>query len=425
MTSNLFNSVGLEIRLNREEASMPCRETAIIEEASIRNIQQSKEVAKYLGNGRDNSAHQLNNQQIFEMCNEWFKFILRGKIKEVEEFLPIIENNKDKIQAIGFSRMIDVHMLSYYVQKKMTDKAKIQYETLQHLFSSLKGTEIYYWFKFSGDYYYFLVAYSDAQNAYVQAEKMIEHDIGIDIEEEMDLYYLRALTASRLKKTHICFSYAEKALTYYDKELHLVRIAECHILLGIAYVRIGEPINAKEHYFTALEIGERLNSRYILDLCNQNLGRLADKTLDYKNAVYYYTKCYQSHKNSDNEEELIPISSLMKAHYEQGDLKTAEKWLQKGINLSEKLKFSNSIYLYEFRVYYHLIKGFDDSFESLMLNEVIPFLQRRKLLYEEHIYLKILADYYFFEAKKYKLSANCYNDALHSLAKLKRKKVIS
>lgn len=421
MTSNLFNSVGPEIRRNREEASIPCRETAIIEEASIRNIQQSKEVAKYLGNGHDNSAHQLNNQQIFEMCNEWFKFILRGKIKEAEEFLPIIENNKDKIQAIGFSRIIDIHMLSYYVQKKMTDKAKVQYETLQHLFSSLKGTEIYYWFKFSGDYYYLMLAYSDAQNAYVQAEKMVEHDIALDIEEVMDLYYLRALTASRLKKTHLCFTFAEKALTFYEKNGFLVRTAECHILIGISCERIGVFDEAKEHYFKALEIAECMSNTYILDLCNQNLGELSNKMHDYKNACYYYKKCYQLFQHTGNEKELIPISSLMKTYYEQGDVEKAEYWLVKGRSLAEKFEPDDSVYVFEFQIYKYLIRGFDDSFEHLMLNEVIPFLQRKRLLYEEYVYTKILADYYFFEIKEFKKSAKCYNDALHILSKIDRK----
>ncbi|QGS68195.1 hypothetical protein CV093_04920 [Oceanobacillus sp. 143] len=100
----------------------------------------------------------------------------------------------------------------------------------------------------------------------------------------------------------------------------------------------------------------------------------------------------------------------MKEYYIKNDLFNAEYWLDKGLQISSSLSPADSIYVYEFKVYNNLIKGFGDSFEDLILNNVLPFLKEKQLHYEQYTYLKILAKYYY-NIRKYKLAAKYFDYA--------------
>jgi HTH-type transcriptional regulator, quorum sensing regulator NprR len=172
-----------------------------------------------------------------------------------------------------------------------------------------------------------------------------------------------------------------------------------------------------ENYQLAEIIATNISNRNILAICRQNIGKLYSILKKSDKAIDTYLSSYELYKNSSTLKKVIPISSLMKEYYKKGDLFNAEKWLKKGLDLSNHLNPLESIYAYEFEVYTHLIKGFGNSFEDLMIKKVIPFLDERELYYERFIYLGILADYYF-NNRKYKLAANYYNCASKTLTNM-------
>ncbi|MFP3489996.1 transcriptional regulator, partial [Staphylococcus sp. SIMBA_130] len=64
----------------------------------------------------------------------------------------------------------------------------------------------------------------------------------------------------------------------------------------------------------------------------------------------------------------------MKEYYQKGERANAERWLQEGLRLSESLTPIDSIYVYEFKVYRHLIHGIEDKeFVNLITKKVLPF----------------------------------------------------
>ncbi|GGP16153.1 hypothetical protein [Oceanobacillus neutriphilus] len=84
------------------------------------------------------------------------------------------------------------------------------------------------------------------------------------------------------------------------------------------------------------------------------------------------------------------MSSLVKEHYNNNDINKAEQWLDRGLELVRSLDHSDSIYVYESKVYMHLINGVGSTFEDLILKHVYPFFKEKQLYYEQYRYLKYL-----------------------------------
>ena len=343
-----------------------------------------------------------------EFYKAWFRHLLVGNRAEAVKGYQYMKENLD-IADTSYRNLINLHKLSYYILINNKAGKEKQYKYLQTISHSFTELETYYWYKFSGDYHFSLLSYKKALSFYQHTEDYLKYPIYSLKDEENDLYYLIALSASKLRQTHHTFSYATKALDYYQKIYNLKRCAECHILLGISYRRTSELDKAKESYQLAATIAELAQEHSLFALCNQNLGKVYSLLNKSEEAIEYYLKSYELHAAESISDQIVPVSSLMKEYYQKGERANAERWLQEGLRLSESLTPIDSIYVYEFKVYRHLIHGIEDKeFVNLITKKVLPFFD--EIPYEKYKYLKVLADYYF-DNRKYKLAASYYNYA--------------
>lgn len=357
------------------------------------------------------------NDMFYKLVLSWIKHLLNNNIKEASKVykeIISIEGNSDDHELLT---LLEIHKLRYYILLNNKSKSLDQYKILQKKSNTFSGKEKYYWLKFAGDYHFFNISYQLALEFYKEAEKNISEDVFYKVEEENNLYYTIAVTGSKLKNTHITLLYSIKALEYYQDVYDLKKCAECHILLGISYQRIEEYSKAKESYNCAYTIGELLHDKEVLALCSQNLGKLYSMLKKPEKAIKHYIKSYELW-GTHLEKKIISASNLMKEYYHKlNDFKNAKYWLFKGLSLSKDLNINDSIYVFEFYVYNYLINGADiESLEKLIIKDIFPFLDEKKLLFEKCKYLLILADY-FFKIRKYKKSAMYYSEANQILNK--------
>nr|WP_285853791.1 tetratricopeptide repeat protein [Oceanobacillus luteolus] len=218
-----------------------------------------------------------------------------------------------------------------------------------------------------------------------------------------------ALSASYAKNARIVYEYASKSLQYYERKVKLKQAADCHLLLGITFVRTKDFENAMESFSLAQRIADTIEDKSILATSLQNIGNLYSILNEPKKAITYFKQSYDLRDNTHS--KIIPINSLMIEYYKTQEFQKANYWLKTGLNLLSEDK-TPSIYKYELKVYNQLINGIvEKQFERLVLNEIIPFLDKREQHHEKVPFLEVLANYYF-ENRKYKLAATYYNQAL-------------
>ncbi|WP_010647263.1 helix-turn-helix transcriptional regulator [Oceanobacillus massiliensis] len=345
-----------------------------------------------------------------DLYHTWFQILFKGEKEEAISLFKQIDTRLDVLISATLSNLVEIHKLRYFRLVAEKEKAKEQYDYLERVSSKFNDKEKYYWLKFKGDYHYNKLSYNKALLYFQQAEEFTNTDLFNQQDELSDLYFRIASSASKLRNTHIALLYSNKALEYFRDSYQLKNCIKCHVLIGISYRRMGYLNKSYDSHQLAAKIAKMQNDIDALAVCYQNLGNLYSLWEDSSQAIRNYTKSFELRTDNANILKLIPITSIMKEYYNHGDLENAEKWLNEGLSLTENLNPTDSVYVYKLRVYSHLIKGINGSFEKLITKEVVPFLDDRQLYYEKFTYLKMLADYYFSD-KKYKKAAVYYSEA--------------
>lgn len=346
-----------------------------------------------------------------KICNRWFIYLLNKNIeKSTEIYNKVILHNKNILHN-NLYHFIEIFKLRYFNIIDEDDKAKKQIVFLKNIEKDFNEKEKFYWLKFSGDHYFAQKNYQKSFNLYELAKK---YSSFVSKKNEFSLYYMVALTASKLRRTNYSIKYAKKALNYYRVQYDLKNCAECHILLGISYQRNSDFDHAIQNYKIALNIAKEIGDSNILAISKQNFGKIYSVLGQSDKAIEFYLKSYDVRKNASVTKKIIPISSLMKEYYKNGDLLEAKMWMEKGRELSKQLSDSYSNYTYEFQVYDYLINKNEKELINIINNKILPSLSRKNLKYEKHYYLKLLGDYYF-EQRKYKLASMYYKYSIDKL----------
>ncbi|WP_052345786.1 helix-turn-helix transcriptional regulator [Paucisalibacillus sp. EB02] len=406
--------LGQAIKINRLRANMTQADLAngIISVSYLSKIENGtaeppNEVLELLGEklklNSDYTGEEITDQSVIQ----WFQHLLRYEIDDSILLYNKIKNNISNVLDKQMLSLIEIHKLYYYVLINDLVEADSLIVSLQKSSKKFTETEKYYFFKFVGNYHYSKLAYRKALEYYKEAEKYWKSDLFHKSEEIADIFYMIACSASKSRQTHLSLLYSIRALEYYQSNYDLIKSANCHILLGISYRRINDIEKAKESYNYAIKIAKKIGNNEILILCHQNLGKVLSSIGDSAEAINQYLMSYELRKDSSIHRKLTPISSLMQEYYSYGDMENARIWMELGIDLSNGLKPSESIHVYEFKVYQYLINGLNTSFESLITDHIIPFFNERQLHYEESKYIKLIAKYYY-DNRKYKLAATYY-----------------
>jgi len=372
-------------------------------------VTPSKQVSTLLCETLGVNLTVLENTPIRKWCEIWFEALFYKKQNDMDTYFVKINNNQQLTSDDELLALIEIHKLRYYIIQNKIKEAEKQYNYLKELSGHFTDKELYYWLKFSGYYFYAHSSFGLALNAFRQAKEYLNHAFYLSFKEKHSLYYMIALSASRSREIYTALTYGEEALEYYQKNYDLKEAAQCHILLGIVFLRIKEHEQSLNHFQQSKKIAIKTDNNSILAISVQNIGNLNSILNKPEIAINYYLKSYQLQVNEKSTKKIVPIASLMKEYYNNKDIQQAKKWLAKGLKEVEQLE--NSIYNYELKIYEALLTNSDHSLDELVLNKMLPFLEKKGKTSEKPQYLKFLADYYV-KQKKYKLAATYYNLAL-------------
>src|SRR5690606_16723537 len=363
--------LGQAIKINHLRANMTQADLAngIISVSYLSKIENGSadppnEVIELLGEklklNTDYSEDDITDQSIIQ----WFKHLLRSEQDESILLFNKIKNSLSKAIDKQLLSLIEIHKLNYYVIIQDMTEARNLMTSLQKSSKRFSETEMYYYLKFSGHYFYEKMSYKKSLEYYQEAEKFINIELYHQKEEMNHLYYMIASAASKNRQTHLSILYSIKALDYYQSNYDLEKCADCHILQGISYQRIKDYEKAKKSYHYAISIAEKISNDELLKISYQNIGSLYSDERHSKDAIDYFLKSYELRKEDWIGKKVIPISSLMKEYYLLGDISNSKIWLELGMDLVRGIDPTDSIYVFEFTVYKYLIEGIDNSFES-------------------------------------------------------------
>ncbi|GAA0432503.1 tetratricopeptide repeat protein [Virgibacillus salarius] len=223
-----------------------------------------------------------------------------------------------------------------------------------------------------------------------------------------DFYYFFAIASSKMECYCRSIEMLNKAKAIYIEQLDLIKIMNCHILLGINYMLVKEMTLAKEYLNISLKEvlnqGDKKNEARIL----HNLGYLEYKEKNWNTAVSYLNRCLNI--KGKNYSSINTIYLLYLIRYKHLGME-----ITKDIKMAYDMaiKSRNEEYIIKFKT---LIINSENGFYSednltFLLKKAIPFFNKNGDRDDYKFYLKMAAT--IFESKGfYKKAVYYYKLAL-------------
>jgi HTH-type transcriptional regulator, quorum sensing regulator NprR len=356
-----------------------------------------------------------NEYSLLKDLHDWYYQILNRNKEEValryEKYVDVIQSTNDSTAYIHFV----LFELRYFLLERDLEKAESQLNKI-NLFKDIFDDQMtYFYSKFVGLYHYMKNRFSTAKDFYKLAERILNKSIHIERWEEADLYYSIGLTYSQLGKMSLSNNYTHLALAIYQSRYDLKRSAECHVLLGICYLRTEEYELSEENYLLANKVAESMNDSNLRGIIYHNLGYLYSLQGKPHEAITEYEKSLRYKLESNIDGKLRSIHGIITEYYNLTDFDSCKTWLQEGMKLQE---YSEKIeYRIHFKIYDFLINNPSEEFEKFMQDTALPHFEKQENMQYIVKYSEIVGTY--FEKKfKYKQANRYYNLAIKALKKL-------
>ncbi|MEK4800806.1 helix-turn-helix domain-containing protein [Oceanobacillus sp. FSL K6-0118] len=405
--------IGSFIKLQRTKKGMTLGELAdgivsVSYLSKIENLktQASPEIIQLLCNKLGINVDKSKEPIIKEKCDQWFSMLFEVNDKEdiivtYKELQELMDTN-----ISDYILLFEIHKIRYYLLIGETSQAYNKMEELNEMSDDFDNIHKFYWFKYRGNYYSVKEDYSNALEMYNQAETLFKFT-NLEEHEIADVYYLLAVTHSKLRNTLESIDFANKALEVYMKQYNFVRCAQCHNILGISYRRIRMYEKAIKNYNLALHLGELNNNKAIIQLTNQNLGHLYSVKGDSEEAIKHYLEVLNDSEVSPSS-RLTTLASSVSEYYQAGRYEEAKETIHIAFELMKELKEeTHTLCHYTIHIYHHLLNEEWGKFENVMVNELLPYLKKTKDYANIIIFSSLLADF-FEKQERYKDAAKYY-----------------
>jgi HTH-type transcriptional regulator, quorum sensing regulator NprR len=362
----------------------------------------------------------LTEEQETELIKElkdWYTHISRKNLNEAKslyaKYKSLFEEKSDTIAIIYF-RLFEIRYLFLIKEMEIAKKLFLKLEQVQDLFDRDMN---YYYHKFSGLYSYLTGQYSMAMEQYKLSERLLVNSNQYQKWEEADIYYSIGLTLSQLNNPTLTIRYAEKALVIYQSDYELKRCAECHILLGIGYVKTKEFNLAEESYRTASKLAYQMNDTYLKGLIHHNLGYLLSLQDCSCEAIAEFVSSLKYKDEGNLVGRLKTIHSLTYEYYQIGEIEKSKKWIEEAlILLSNNVNEQTVVYKIHFSLFDYLITRQFNKYEQSFKKEGMPYFKKYGLNYYLSFYSEVLAKH-FESIFKYKQACYYYSISTDALKK--------
>ncbi|MFB1049725.1 helix-turn-helix domain-containing protein [Paraliobacillus sp. JSM ZJ581] len=425
MTTGIGNKIKyyrMKANMTQEELASGVVSVSYLSKIEHDNAEANSEAIQQLCKKLNINPVRTHDEKIYQLSDQWHKELLLGDIEKAHHTYQLLKDDMEKVIDADLYWLTDLHRLYYYVISKQYEKATSVYRILKQYHYKFNEVEKYYWYKFSGCYFFdvelsFLKAYGQLR----RAEEVISLQLKNYNEEIHDLYFRIAKLSTKVYFTYHTMVYVKKTLEFYRNTYQLRRCAECQMIKGVAYTRMNEMEKAKNSFQLAFSILDRYKDDAVLASCNRELGELYNRNNETDKAILYFKKSYQVAKGNEYVEQFRAMLCLVKIYVDQKQLEQAKQWYEEATSFAEMIEHVLPInYVYELKAYYYLIYGFDQTFEVLMEKTVLPFLKQKEQYKQYSRYMLLMGDYYY-ENRKYKLSASCYKQAHESINHIKMK----
>ncbi|MGY0694801.1 helix-turn-helix domain-containing protein [Virgibacillus sp. FSP13] len=356
---------------------------------------------------------QLDNEKditIKNKCQEWYSQLF--EVNDKEEIVRGYKELEELMETTHSESMVlyEIHKIRYFLVLGKYEDALEQINNLAEISSTFDSLHQFYWYKFKGNYNSLTGEFNQAMRMYELAEEKI-NQLDLAEEEIADLHYTISVTHSKLRNTLEAIEYADKALNTFRVQYNFMRCAQCHIMLGISYRRIKMYDKAIKNHNLAKHLGKLNKDNQIIQLTNQNLGYLHSTKGDTEEAIHYFSEVIDDEEVNLNE-RLAAVTSLIKEYYGIEEFDKTKKMIEKGFHLLEASDDNSSYKLYHYIInsYHYAIEEEKEKFESLVIDEFIPYLKRHKDYANLVVYANMLGGH-FEKLCKYKDSAKYYKFA--------------
>lgn len=413
MVGDQLIDIGSIIKLQRTKRNMTQEELSegIVSISYLSKIENKKtkatpEIIQLLCNRLEIELTDKLDVKIEEKCQEWYGMLfdhcdkqeMTARFNELEKMMDRSINDQ--------TLMFEIHKIRYFCILRDLRKALQKINELHEMAVSFNSTHKYYWYKFKGTYYSHKEDHQQAMQYYLLAEETINL-ASITNKEVADLRYVKAVTHSHLWEDIEAIEYARQAMEVFQRDYNFVRCAQCHILLGIAYQKIDKADIAIKNYNLALHLGEIHNTEDVIHLAHYNIGYLYSMMGRSKKAIKHYLEAIQNN-NLNEKIKLESLTRLIQELYIIGEYEKASKYLKQTTDFLKNEYYNyKELYKYIVEIYTHLLSGETKKFQSLLADELIPYLKQKKDYYHLLFYAKMLATH-LEKMGKYKASVQYY-----------------
>lgn len=210
--------------------------------------------------------------------------------------------------------------------------------------------------------------------------------------------------------------HGSEALKYYNNNLILQRVIDCHITLGNSQKKLMNYTESENHLKLASELSVLLNKDEYKGMIAHNLGLLFSVQGDSQKAISYYKKSLVCKVSSSLHSYLLTVYALVKEYAKKGDSHQILKMCKIGllcIDDSGCIEKYRTFY-YHFQVYNTLYSKSEDT-EEILTSALEYFVKTNNFLYIKK-YSIALGEYYF-DNKQYKKSNKFYRSSVMLLLK--------
>ncbi|SHF82605.1 helix-turn-helix domain-containing protein [Ornithinibacillus halophilus] len=418
--------IGSFIKLQRVKQGMTQEELAdgIVSMSYLSKIENqrtdaSPEVISMLCTRLGIELNSEKDETIKEKCQNWFNMLFEQNDKS--EIISTYEEISQLMSVVRSDNlmMFEIHKIRYFLLIGEYDKALEQINSLSEVAGSFDNTHLYYWYKFKGNYSSVIGEFTHAMRMYRLAEKKI-NQINISDAEQADIYYIIAITHSKLRNVLETIDYTNKAIDIFQREYNFIRCAQCHIVLGIAYRRIKMYEKAIKHYNLAKHLGGLNKNNEMIQLTNQNLGYLYSNIGDTKEGIKHFLEVVKDEKTKVTG-RLMAVTNLIKEYYKIQNFDKVEEMIVVANNLlkQDKNDVYHRLYNYIVLTFEYAITNQDEKFTSLLIEEFIPYLKKQKDHANLIIYSNMIAKHYESvgrykdSVKYYKLANLTYEEVVN------------
>jgi transcriptional regulator with XRE-family HTH domain len=374
----------------------------------------SEEVLRLLCERLGVSLIEQQDDTVLTELLAWYKLMVTSESEEIKRRYEAVSEKIHSVNTKTYMYFV-LFELRYYLYLKNTEQSKILIEKLQQFMDIFDIQMHYYFQKFYSIYEYRLNNFVQALNHLKIAEKLLQRNSNFEKAEEADLYYLFGLTYSQTMKVPLSITYTTKALHEFQAIYDFKRSAECQVLLGICYRRIGEYDRSEESYLLAQKLSESLNNMYLQALIYHNLGKLYSIQDNHMEAIKEYEKSYYLKRDDNPLSKLNSVYCILLEYDKMGEHLECRKWLQTGKSLLNEPKDAIE-YHYYFSIHECILSGDYEKFDHIFQEEALPYFQAKDLKEPLIIYAERLAVY--FEASyKYKKASYYYSLGYKELKK--------